>query len=546
MGGAAAGELRRLRFGEFELRLATGELIRAGEPLALQQRPARVLETLLRRPGRTVLRREIREAVWGPEAHVDADQSINYCIRQIRLALDDSTGDPRYIQTVPRRGYRFLAPVEKVFDSAGAAGDDRSEEPGASPGLPGRAAWRDRSSPPAGRWAGRGLTVGLLFAALGIGGLLVFGEAPPDPRAGVSGAPAARPAAAGSHRAAVVVPEEAHDRYLEARYLLDRADPDEFVTVGKEAIELLDEALSEAPQFASAWTALAEAWLYRLDLPRPEAMEQANRAARTALELDPALGKAHEILATSGFFHRFDWEGTVRHLRRALEDDPGSTDALFLQALVLSAAGEHRRAIAMARRTIELDPGTLQIASLGWLYFFARRHEEAIEEADRVLDLVPGDEPSHRVKVYAALELGDEATALAELERFWRLRTGAPETADPPWDGVTEFFRQGLETAAENEDWTNPALTATFAVYAGRPEEALEPLVRACEERTGGWDVPFVRVDPRWDPLRGAPRFERLLRCVGTPAPAIGPLLRSDEVGLRARWAGTGAGTPGA
>lgn len=550
----------RLRFGEFELRLVSGELLRDGEPVGLQRRPARVLETLARRPGRTVLRREIREAVWGPDAHVDADQSINYCIRQIRVALDDHADDPRYVQTVPRRGYRFIAPVEELFEDEGGSAPAPTSSPrapaaeGSSANAP-EAAGESGSVPIAelfGRRIGGRLLGVVLVLLLGVGTVFVLRQALGD------GQPAGRPAESGERevasgperrrpappRAPVVIPREAHDRYLEARYLLDRASPDQFPTVGREAIELLDQSLSEAPEFAPAWGALAEAWLYRLDMPRPEAMRQAGQAARTALELDPDLVKAHEILATTGLFLRIDWDSAVRHVRSALETDPRSTDALFLRALVLSAAGRHRQAIATARRTIELDPGKLQIASLGWLQFFARNFEQAIEEADRVLALAPSDEPSHRVKVYAALELGDEESAFAELERSWRLETGAAAEEDPPWHDVTDFFRRRLEEQRAVEGWVNPALEATFAIYAGEPGAALEPLVRGCEERSSGWDLPFARIDPRWDPLRDTSGFSRLLDCVGRPGEAIGPLLRplaSSREALR-----SGGRSPGA
>lgn len=551
---------RLLRFGEFELRLVSGELLRDGEPVALQRRPARVLETLVRRPGRTVLRREIREAVWGPDAHVDADQSINYCIRQIRVALDDHADDPRYIQTVPRRGYRFIAPVEEVSEpEAGSPpARDASRLPPSAESSAARvvdAVGPVAPIPTAGvlrRRLGGRLLGAALVVLLGIGTVFVLRQALGDgqssdrsaERAVRDGTSGPEPGEPFAPRAPLVIPEEAHDRYLEARYLLDRASPAQFPNVGREAIELLDLALSEAPEFAPAWGALAEAWLYRLDVPRPEAMRQAGRAARTALELDPGLCKAHEILATTHLFLRLDWGASVRHVRSALETDPRSTDALFLRALVLSAAGRHRQAIATARRTIELEPGKLQIASLGWLQFFARNFEQAIQEADRVLELVPSDVPSHRVKVYAALELGDEESASAELERSWRLETGAPPEQAPPWDGVADFFRRRLEEQRAAEGWVNPAVEATFAVYAGLPGEALEPLVRGCEERSSGWDLPFVRVDPRWDPVRDAPGFSRLLDCVGKPEEAIDPLLRplaSSREALR-----SGGRSPGA
>lgn len=104
-----AGQVRR--FGEFQFHPETGELFRNGERVELQNQPARVLELLTRRPGELVTRDELRGAVWGGDTHVDFDRSLNFCVRRIRVAVEDSTRQPMYIETLPRRGYRFLAPV---------------------------------------------------------------------------------------------------------------------------------------------------------------------------------------------------------------------------------------------------------------------------------------------------------------------------------------------------------------------------------------------------------------------------------------------------
>ncbi len=101
----------RLFFDGFELRLDSGELLRDGSPVTtLQPQPVRVLALLAGRSGEVVGREEIRQLVWG-EAFVDFDASLNFCVKQIRRALGDSATAPRYIETLPRRGYRFLRPV---------------------------------------------------------------------------------------------------------------------------------------------------------------------------------------------------------------------------------------------------------------------------------------------------------------------------------------------------------------------------------------------------------------------------------------------------
>lgn len=101
-----------LRFDVFELDTGAGELRRQGERIKLQPQPFRVLELLVRRSGELVSREEIRERIWSDDTFVDFEQGLNFCIRQIRDAMGDTAAAPRFIETLPRRGYRFLHPVE--------------------------------------------------------------------------------------------------------------------------------------------------------------------------------------------------------------------------------------------------------------------------------------------------------------------------------------------------------------------------------------------------------------------------------------------------
>jgi DNA-binding winged helix-turn-helix (wHTH) protein len=117
-----------LRFGRFELDLRTGELWRAGVRVRLQNQPYKVLALLARRPGELLTREELRHELWPDGTFVDFEQSLNFCIRQIRSALGDQAATPRYVETLPRRGYRFIAPVEAVRGPQ-AREETPSEEP---------------------------------------------------------------------------------------------------------------------------------------------------------------------------------------------------------------------------------------------------------------------------------------------------------------------------------------------------------------------------------------------------------------------------------
>jgi DNA-binding winged helix-turn-helix (wHTH) protein/tetratricopeptide (TPR) repeat protein len=104
-------DYRSLRFGAFELDRRSGELRKDGELVKLPPQPFKVLALLASRSGEVVARNEIREQIWSGDTFVDFDQGLNFCIRQIREALDDDAEAPHFIETLPRRGYRFLVPI---------------------------------------------------------------------------------------------------------------------------------------------------------------------------------------------------------------------------------------------------------------------------------------------------------------------------------------------------------------------------------------------------------------------------------------------------
>ena len=101
----------RVQFGPFVFEPSSGELWRSGIPVRLQPQPARVLAALLDRAGTLVTRDELQQQIWADGTSVDFERGLNFCIAQLRSALGDSADAPRYIETAPRRGYRFVAPV---------------------------------------------------------------------------------------------------------------------------------------------------------------------------------------------------------------------------------------------------------------------------------------------------------------------------------------------------------------------------------------------------------------------------------------------------
>jgi len=124
--------------GTFVFDAASGELRHGTGSVRLEPQPARVLALLVERAGNVVTRTELQQVVWGGETFVDFERGLNYCIAQIRTALGDSASAPRFIETLPRRGYRLIAPVrDGANETAGqaGAGSDGRDRPEAAPGI---------------------------------------------------------------------------------------------------------------------------------------------------------------------------------------------------------------------------------------------------------------------------------------------------------------------------------------------------------------------------------------------------------------------------
>jgi len=173
----------RLRFGVFEVDLRAGELTKRGLRIRLQEQPFQVLAMLLERPGELVTREELREKIWG-QTVVDFDHGLNKAINKIREALGDSAENPRFVETVARRGYRFLADVTPIDTAA-----DRQPGPATEGLVPPTESHRvelaDASMPPKRpyrprAWTGAGIGLALVLAASL--SWILYSRANPHPR----------------------------------------------------------------------------------------------------------------------------------------------------------------------------------------------------------------------------------------------------------------------------------------------------------------------------------------------------------------------------
>src|SRR6266481_4780373 len=158
---------RLIRFGVFELDLRSGELQRQGRKIRLEGQPVQILICLLENPGELVTREELHRKLWPADTFVDFEQGLNAAVKRLRHALNDSADNPLFVETLPRRGYRFIAPVETVGPSqnvpdAGGAPPEQSpvgvEDHAARERLP----WLSRTSL-SGTWLSR---KGAAFASI--------------------------------------------------------------------------------------------------------------------------------------------------------------------------------------------------------------------------------------------------------------------------------------------------------------------------------------------------------------------------------------------
>src|SRR5262245_54287026 len=134
----AQARQQNIRFGEFELDVFRQTLTHGADRAKLQKQPFQVLELLVQRAPGIVSREELRRHVRRDAVYNDARQSMNFLIRQIRLALGDTSASPRFIETLPRQGYRFLAPLEGVPADTDISEHPRAEAAGKTTGLSGR------------------------------------------------------------------------------------------------------------------------------------------------------------------------------------------------------------------------------------------------------------------------------------------------------------------------------------------------------------------------------------------------------------------------
>jgi len=438
--------------------------MRSGEIVKLAPQPFRILALLIDRAGTLVTRAELRDAVWGTETVVDFEHGLNTCIRQIRHALGDDADVPRFIETVPRLGYRFTAAITSIPET----GSSRPQ-----------------------RWRTVAVAAPILVAVVGV---LIAGVVP-------RGTPQSR-----------AVASEARELYLRGQLAL--ADP----TAGsaRTALELFEKALALDATYAAAHAGVAQVYLVRPSsiwtVPPDVAVLRARLAIERALALDESLPEAY-LAAAELHMTLHDWPAAGREYQRAIDVAPRHAIARQRYAMWLSYQGRFEDAVKEARLGESLDPLSVQARNtVAEVLRHARRCDEALLQARRALELNPHFGRAHSILGHCYFAQGRLDAAIEE----FRMSSGSTGNLGATYAlaGQTIEARRILESLEERYASTRGGAgdLAQVCIGLGEFDRAFEWLSRAVDDDGGVWTLKVAMV---WDPIRSDPRFEELLRKSG-------------------------------
>ena len=319
---------------------------------------------------------------------------------------------------------------------------------------------------------------------------------------------------------------EAHQLYLKGRYFLSRRTEEGL----KKSVEFFNQAIDKDSGYALAYSGLADSNMYLLKLAflrglsRKESYERAKAAATKALELDENLAEAHTSLALVKMEYEWEWASSEGEFKRAIQLNPGFAEAHHQYSHYLTAMGRSSESLAESLRALELDPLSLVLnGHLAWHYLYARQYDQAIQQCQRTAELDRNYPETADFRGLAYEQKGMYREAIAELQMAVNLSGNSPHIkaelghayaiageTTPALDILDELKRGSTETHISSYD------IAVIYIGLGRKDQALEALENAYQERSE-W-LRYVKVDPRLDPLRGDPRFEKLANQVLPPA----------------------------
>ncbi|HKE84840.1 MAG TPA: winged helix-turn-helix domain-containing protein [Vicinamibacterales bacterium] len=567
-----------LRFDCFQLDVTTGELRKSGALVRLPPQPAKILILLARNAGRLVTREDIRNEIWRAGTFVDFEQGLNHCIKLIRAALGDDARAPRFIETLQRRGYRFLVPIDRaegpiassekvvlaVVPFENLSGDPEQEY--FSDGLtdemitqlgrlnPQRLGVIARTS--AMRYKATRKTVAEIGNELGVSYVMEGSVRRTEGQVRV----AARLIHARdqtqlwaatydrdisdilrlqSELARIIADRIEVNLAPDARHRLDRAqavDRAAYVEYlkgrffwNKRTKASLAQAIShfERAAAADASVALAHCGVgdchvvlgSQLWVKPKETAARANAALERALEIDPTLAEAHAALGFIRSLYEYRWSDADAEFRRAIELNENYATAHHWLSFHLAAVGRLDQAIEEILKADVIDPLSPIISTnVGTVFFWARQFDRAIERYLEILSREPSFWIAHWMLGLAYEQRGEYRAAAAA----HRMAIAVSDGVSPvlPASLARTLALAGDRAGAEQllAGLRTEGIVSFFHIAAAQTALGdLDAAVRSLHEgRAQGesW-IAFVRTDARFDPLHGDPQYEDLVRLMG-------------------------------
>jgi DNA-binding winged helix-turn-helix (wHTH) protein/tetratricopeptide (TPR) repeat protein len=498
-------------FGVFDADVRTGELRKNGVRIKIQELPFRALKLLLSRPNHVFTREEFRQTLWPDGVFVDFDHGISSAINRLRDALGDSASNPIFVETVERRGYRWIAPTYY------------SEPPRPDPPSFGVEALQDAGPAPSGKsflharrkWVFALPVLPMVFLL----GIFVSRRAE-NARAGTPAA-ASRLSLDSARQPAN---PEAEDFYLKGRFYWNQRTIDSL----NKALDSFTQAIVHDSSYAPAYVGLADCYNLLREysvMPANEAYPRALAAAKKALELDDQSSEAHASLAFVSFNWMLDAATADREFRRSIELDPKNSVAHHWYATTLVNLARYPESIAEIEHAQALDPASKSIlADKGRILWSAGRRDEALSLLKQMETAEPGFMSPHRYLRMAYLDSGDYPDYLAEMKQEALLRhdDAALSIAEAAAKGFSSGGTKGMfrEQLREQEKYyalgqVSPVVLAETSALLGNKPEAIKYLQAAYAKHDD--HVGNITFDPYLETLHNEPGFRELLAKIGFP-----------------------------
>lgn len=563
-----------VRFAAFELDSRASELRKHGAKIKLQDQPFQILQILLQRPGEIVTREELQQKIWPSDTFVDFDHGINNAIKRLREALGDSAETPRFVETLARRGYRFVGKIERDAPRMRSLAV-----------LP----LENLSHDPQQEYFAEGLTEALITTLAKIGELRVISRTSAMLYKGVRKplreiarelevdaivegtvlragqriritaqlidatnethlwaesyerhlrdvlhlqaevaeaiAKQVRVKLTPQERAHLAqtqpVNPEAYEAYLKGRYHWLRRSSEEL----PKAVQYFERAIEMDPTYAAAYAGLADSLsgLGVYFVAPDQGCGKAKRLALQALEMDPGLAEAHCSFAWATAWYDYDFYAAEREFERSIELNPRYATAHLWFGFCLGAMGRYEESYAEFKRAIRLDPhNTYTYATFGFVCYLTRRYDEAIDHFRKSLELDPGIGQAYcglgwaytyKSMNDAAIEAVSKALELSPRASLFLGFLGEVHAAAGHQDEAQKILDRLQELS--KTQYVSPHFVGRIYLTLGKKEEALAWLETAYRERAAL--MVLLKTDPRFDELRPDPRFQGLMRRMNFP-----------------------------